>query len=119
MISVIIYELGAIELQRTLVSSSNGISEVIDPDAPDASQDLFSEDDDHHEALDDHPDDIDLDQPFTMKVLGEYKDGDIVKLDDDDLEQLDAGMLLYDAFYRWARDTTDEGHERPAASTRS
>lgn len=28
----------------------------------------------------------------------------------DDLEQLDAGMLLYDAFYRWARDATDETH---------
>lgn len=29
----------------------------------------------------------------------------------DDLEQLDAGMLLYDAFYRWARDATQEKHE--------
>lgn len=34
----------------------------------------------------------------------------------DDLEQLDAGMLLYDAFYRWARDAVDEGHDWPAAS---
>jgi hypothetical protein len=25
---------------------------------------------------------------------------------DDDLEQLEAGMLLYDAFYRWCRDAT-------------
>lgn len=32
----------------------------------------------------------------------------------DDLEQLDAGMLLYDAFYRWARDATDETHNWPA-----
>jgi len=31
----------------------------------------------------------------------------------DDLEQLDAGMLLYDALYRWARDATDEGHDWP------
>ncbi|ATX65019.1 chromate resistance protein ChrB domain-containing protein [Roseinatronobacter bogoriensis] len=31
----------------------------------------------------------------------------------DDLEQLDAGMLLYDAFYRWARDATDETHDWP------
>jgi rhodanese-related sulfurtransferase len=31
----------------------------------------------------------------------------------DDLEQLDAGMLLYDAFYRWARDATDETHNWP------
>jgi len=37
----------------------------------------------------------------------------------DDLEQLDAGMLLYDAFYRWARDAVDEGHDWPAASGRS
>lgn len=33
----------------------------------------------------------------------------------DDLVQLDAGMLLYDAFYRWARDATDEGHDWPSA----
>ncbi len=31
----------------------------------------------------------------------------------DDLEQLEAGMLLYDAFYRWARDATDETHNWP------
>jgi hypothetical protein len=28
----------------------------------------------------------------------------------DDLEQLEAGMRPYDAFYRWARDGTDEIH---------
>ena len=28
----------------------------------------------------------------------------------DDLQQLDAGMLLYDAFFRWCRDATDESH---------
>lgn len=32
----------------------------------------------------------------------------------DDLEQLQAGMTLYDAFYRWARDGFDEGHDWPA-----
>ncbi|WP_036287832.1 sulfurtransferase/chromate resistance protein [Methylosinus sp. PW1] len=32
----------------------------------------------------------------------------------DDLEQLDAGMALYDAFYRWCRDATDEPHNWPA-----
>ena len=26
------------------------------------------------------------------------------------LEQLEAGMLLYDAFYRWCRDATSETH---------
>lgn len=31
----------------------------------------------------------------------------------DDLEQLDAGMLLYDAFYRWCRDASDESHNWP------
>jgi len=29
----------------------------------------------------------------------------------DDLEQLEAGMTFYDAFYRWARDATQEKHE--------
>jgi rhodanese-related sulfurtransferase len=33
---------------------------------------------------------------------------------DDDLEQLEAGMLLYDAFYRWCRDATDETHNWPS-----
>ena len=28
----------------------------------------------------------------------------------DDLAQLEAGMMLYDAFYRWCRDATDETH---------
>ena len=31
----------------------------------------------------------------------------------DDLDQLQAGMLVYDAFYRWARDATDETHNWP------
>jgi rhodanese-related sulfurtransferase len=31
----------------------------------------------------------------------------------DDLEQLEAGMLLYDAFYRWRRDAADEPHNWP------
>ncbi|MBL0405871.1 chromate resistance protein [Microvirga aerilata] len=31
----------------------------------------------------------------------------------DDLEQLEAGMALYDAFYRWCRDATDEIHNWP------
>ncbi len=29
----------------------------------------------------------------------------------DDLEQLEAGMAVYDAFYRWARDASDETHD--------
>jgi rhodanese-related sulfurtransferase len=33
----------------------------------------------------------------------------------DDLEQLEAGMILYDAFYRWCRDATDEMHNWPSA----
>jgi len=32
----------------------------------------------------------------------------------DDLAQLEAGMGLYDAFYRWCRDATEEGHNWPA-----
>jgi rhodanese-related sulfurtransferase len=34
----------------------------------------------------------------------------------DDLAQLEAGMLLYDAFYRWCRDATDETHNWPSKS---
>ena len=37
----------------------------------------------------------------------------------DDLEQLEAGMLLYDAFFRWCRDATDESHNGPAAGKAS
>ena len=32
---------------------------------------------------------------------------------DDDLEQLEAGVALYDAFYRWCRDATGETHNWP------
>ena len=38
---------------------------------------------------------------------------------DDDLEQLSAGMLLYDAFYRWCRDATRETHNWPTSKVRS
>ncbi len=31
----------------------------------------------------------------------------------DDVAQLEAGMVLYDALYRWARDGFDEGHDWP------
>ena len=31
----------------------------------------------------------------------------------DDLEQLDHGMLIYDAFYRWCRDAAGETHNWP------
>jgi rhodanese-related sulfurtransferase len=32
---------------------------------------------------------------------------------DDDLRQLEAGLVLYDAFYRWCRDATGETHNWP------
>jgi len=35
----------------------------------------------------------------------------------DDLEQLEAGMALYDALYRWCRDATDEPHSWPATKS--
>jgi rhodanese-related sulfurtransferase len=35
------------------------------------------------------------------------------RLHSDDLEQLEAGLLVYDALYRWARDATDEIHNWP------
>ena len=37
----------------------------------------------------------------------------------DDLEQLDAGMLVYDALYRWARDASDETHNWPTNKPRA
>ena len=38
---------------------------------------------------------------------------------DDDLEQLEAGMLVYDAFYRWCRDATGETHNWPTNKGKS
>ena len=35
----------------------------------------------------------------------------------DDLEQFAAGLTIYDALYRWARDGFDEGHDWPAGRT--
>jgi rhodanese-related sulfurtransferase len=35
----------------------------------------------------------------------------------DDLEQLEAGLALYDAFYRWCRDAIDEPHNWPATKS--
>lgn len=32
----------------------------------------------------------------------------------DDLAQIEAGMAVYDALYRWARDGYEEGHDWPA-----
>ncbi|WP_294538569.1 chromate resistance protein ChrB domain-containing protein [uncultured Rhodoblastus sp.] len=35
----------------------------------------------------------------------------------DDLELMEAGLPLYDAFYRWRRDATNEAHANPMART--
>ena len=35
----------------------------------------------------------------------------------DDLQQLEAGIAVYDAFYRWARDARDESHDWPPVVT--
>ncbi|MBC7799109.1 MAG: chromate resistance protein [Gemmatimonadaceae bacterium] len=35
----------------------------------------------------------------------------------DDLAQLDAGLALYDAFYRWCRDATGETHNWPGVAS--
>jgi rhodanese-related sulfurtransferase len=37
----------------------------------------------------------------------------------DDLQQLEAGILLYDALYRWARDATEETHNWPATGAKA
>jgi rhodanese-related sulfurtransferase len=36
----------------------------------------------------------------------------------DDLQQLEAGLMLYDAFYRWCRDATEETHNWPSSRPR-
>jgi rhodanese-related sulfurtransferase len=45
------------------------------------------------------------------------------RIHSDDLEQLEAGMPIYDAFYRWCRDAVDETHDwishTPRAKQRS
>ena len=38
------------------------------------------------------------------------------RMHSDDLVQLGAGLALYDAFYRWCRDATEESHNWPAAA---
>ncbi|MNL64373.1 Chromate resistance exported protein [compost metagenome] len=35
-----------------------------------------------------------------------------------DLQQLEQGLLLYDAYYRWARDAMDEKHDWVARNGR-
>jgi hypothetical protein len=37
----------------------------------------------------------------------------------DDHQQIEAGMLLYDAFYRWACDASDETHDWPQPQARN
>jgi rhodanese-related sulfurtransferase len=37
----------------------------------------------------------------------------------DDIPQLDAGMVIYDALYRWCRDATDETHNWPTNRVKS
>lgn len=37
----------------------------------------------------------------------------------DDLRQLDAALALYDAFYRWCRDATEETHNWPSAKNQA
>jgi rhodanese-related sulfurtransferase len=40
------------------------------------------------------------------------------RLFSDDLQQLEAGMLVYDALYRWCRDATEETHNWPTNKAR-
>ena len=37
----------------------------------------------------------------------------LLRMHADDLEQLEDGLTLYDAFYRWCRDATNETHDWP------
>jgi hypothetical protein len=40
------------------------------------------------------------------------------RIHDDDLAQLEAGLALYDAFYRWCRDATGETHNWPTSKAK-
>ena len=55
---------------------------------------------------------------FTDKPPKDISASSVTISTRDDLEQIDAGMLLYDAFYRWARDATDESHDWPQPDSR-
>jgi hypothetical protein len=37
----------------------------------------------------------------------------------DDLAQLDAAMIMYDSFYRWCRDASDETHNWPSPQVKA
>ena len=39
----------------------------------------------------------------------------VSQMHQNDLDQLDAGPALFDAFYRWARDASHEGRSRPVS----
>ena len=41
------------------------------------------------------------------------------RIHDNDLAQLEAGIALYDAFYRWCRDATGETHNWPSGKVKS
>ena len=38
-----------------------------------------------------------------------------LKMFRNDLKQLDTGMIMYDALYRWTCDAQDEGHDWPTS----
>jgi len=76
---------------------------------------------------------LDLKSPALVQLARIVRGADIAKLDlapqsagllaaslglsrmcRDDLEQLEAAMTLYDAFYRWCRDATAETHNWPS-----
>lgn len=50
--------------------------------------------------------------PITMK----QEEHLCLRMYADDPEQLDAGMLIHDALYRWARDATGQTHNWPTNS---
>ena len=51
--------------------------------------------------------------PFDLERGARFLMTGLSRMYDDDLEQLSAGMLLYDAFFRWCRDATKETHNWP------
>jgi hypothetical protein len=53
-----------------------------------------------------------LDRAFFLR--GTSRTARAITLPRDDIEQLDAALLLYDASYRWCRDATAESHNWPS-----
>lgn len=76
---------------------------------------------DLHDAIDHVHNVPSLASPATLAEVPGFLDASLglSQLYSDDLEQLEAGMGLYDAFYRWCRDATGETNNWPGKGARA